>query len=64
MLIKGHNSSTDVGKMTCNNPKLDLVNMKSYIIFGENLLLVLKILSANEIWTYIKGHNSVTNEEN
>ena len=23
--------------MTCNNPKLDLVNMKAYTNFGENL---------------------------
>ena len=23
--------------MTCNNPKLDLVNMNAYIKFGENL---------------------------
>ena len=24
-------------KMTCNNPKLDLVNMTAYINFGENM---------------------------
>ena len=24
-------------KMTCNNPKLDLVNMNAYIKFGENM---------------------------
>ena len=24
-------------KKMCNNPKLDLVNMKAYIRFGENL---------------------------
>ena len=24
-------------KMTCNNPKLDLVNMNAYIKFGGNL---------------------------
>ena len=23
--------------MTCNNPKLDLVNMNAYIKFGENM---------------------------
>ena len=32
--IKGHNSGTNLGKMTCNNPKLDLVNIL-YIKFGE-----------------------------
>ena len=37
--IKGHNSSTNVGKMTCNNPKLDLANMNAYIKFGEILLI-------------------------
>ena len=36
-LIKGHNSGTNVRKMTCNYPKLDLVNMNAYIKFGENL---------------------------
>ena len=25
--------------MTCNNPKLDLVNMNAYIKFGEILLI-------------------------
>ena len=24
-------------KMTCNNPKLDLVNMNAYVKFGENM---------------------------
>ena len=28
---------TLVQKITCNNPKLDLVNMNANIIFGENL---------------------------
>ena len=35
--IKAHFSGTNVQKMTCNNPKLDLVNMNAYIKFGENL---------------------------
>ena len=26
-------------KMTCNNPNVDLVNMKAYIKFGEILLI-------------------------
>ena len=47
--IKGHNSGTNVLKMTCNNPKLDLVDMNVYIKFGENLSIYLKILSGNEI---------------
>ena len=34
--IKGHNSGTYLRKMTYY-PKLDLVNMNSYIKFGENL---------------------------
>ena len=33
--IKDHNSGTNVRKMTCNNPKLDLVNMDAYLKFGE-----------------------------
>ena len=35
--IKGHNSGTNVRKMTCDNPKLDLVNVNAYIKFGEIL---------------------------
>ena len=38
-----------VRKMTCNNPKLDLVNTNAYIKFGEICLVVLKILSGNKI---------------
>ena len=34
---QGHNSSTNMLKRMCNNPKLDLVNMNAYIKFGENL---------------------------
>ena len=34
--IKGHNSSTNVRKLICINPKLDLVNMNAYIKFEEN----------------------------
>ena len=36
-LIKDHNSGTNVGKTTSNNPKLDLVNMNAYIKFGEKI---------------------------
>ena len=35
--IKDHNSGTNVGKMTCDNPNVDLVNMNAYITFGEFL---------------------------
>ena len=30
-------SGTNVGKITCNDPKLDLVNMNAYIKFSEIL---------------------------
>ena len=33
----GHNSSTNVLNMMCNNPNLDFVNINAYIEFGENL---------------------------
>ena len=48
--IKGHNAGTNLRKMTCNNPKLDLVNMNAYIKFGKICQLVLKILSGTEFW--------------
>ena len=35
--MKGHFSGTNVRKITCNNRKLDLINMNAYITFGENL---------------------------
>ena len=35
--IKGHNSVTDLRKMTGNNPKLDFVNINEHTKFGQNL---------------------------
>ena len=34
-LIKGHYSGTNVRKMMCSNPNVDLVNMNAYIKFGD-----------------------------
>ena len=48
-LIKGHNSGTNVQKMTCNNPKLDLINMNAYIKFSKNLSIFSKDIKGNEI---------------
>ena len=59
--IKGRNSVKILGKMTGNNPKLDLVNVT--VLRIQNLVgfcqFILKILSGNEILTSIKGRNSV-----
>ena len=33
--IKGHYPLTNVRKVTCNNPIVDLVNMNAYEKFGE-----------------------------
>ena len=30
-------SSTNVGKIMCNNPNVDLINMNAYLKFGEIL---------------------------
>ena len=35
--MKGHNSGTNVRKMMCNNPNVDLVNMNAYIKFDKIL---------------------------
>ena len=35
--IKGHNFGTNVGKIMCNNPNVDLVNMNAFMKFGEIL---------------------------
>ena len=40
---------TNVRKMTCNNPKLDLVNMNAFIKFGE-------IQNIERKWNY-EGQN-------
>ena len=49
--------------MTCNNSKLDLVNMKAYIEFGEILSICSQNIEENNILSKIKGHNSCTNEQ-
>ena len=44
--------------MTCNNPKLDLVNMNAYIKFGDKM----SVSSQDIEWKQnFKGHNSGTN---
>ena len=55
--VKGHDPVTNVRKMMCNNPNLDLVDINAYTIFGE----ILKILSGNKILTSIRGHKPVLN---
>ena len=35
--MKCHNSGTNVRKLMCNNPNVDLVNMSANIKFGEIL---------------------------
>ena len=35
--IKGNNSGTNFGKIMCNNPKLDHVNINAHTSFGEIL---------------------------
>ena len=40
--IKGHNSVTNLRKMTGNNTNLDLVNINAYIKFGEILSICSK----------------------
>ena len=43
--IKGHNSGTNVQNLMCNNNDLDLVNMITYIKFGEILSI-----HSQDIW--------------
>ena len=37
--IKGHNTGTNMRKMTANNSNIDLVSINSYVLFGQNLFL-------------------------
>ena len=48
-LIKGHNSGINLGKMTCNNPKLDPVNINPYIKFVENMSICSQDIVGNKI---------------
>ena len=57
--IKGRNSIKILHKMTCNNPKLDLVNADVHTKLVRFCQLLLEILSGNEILTSIKSRNSV-----
>ena len=52
--IKGRTSVKILRKMTCNNPKQDLVNADVHTKFSQ-ILSILKILSGNKILTSIKG---------
>ena len=45
----GHYSGTNVRKMMCYNPNIDLVNMNAYINFGEILSICSPILNGKEI---------------
>ena len=47
--------------MTLYNPNLDLIHVNVYTNLIKFCPLFLKILSENEIFSSIKGHNSVTN---
>ena len=49
--VKGHNSITNVRKMMCNNPNLDLVDINAYTKLVKFYQFVLKILRGNEIVT-------------
>ena len=50
--------------MKLYNPNIDLINDNVHTKFGKKLsVLILKILSGNQILTLIKGHNSVANEQ-
>ena len=51
--IKGHNSGTNVRKIICNNPNVDLVYLNAYIKFGE----ILSISSQDIEWKQNFGLN-------
>ena len=62
---KGRNSVANLLNLTIYNPNLGIINVNVYTKFKKKFcLLVLMILSGNEILTSIKGHNSVANLPN
>ena len=56
--IKGHNSVTNVRKMTFNNPKLDLVNINAYIKFGKILSVCSQDIEWKQNFAINQGPNS------
>ena len=59
--IKGHNSGTNVQKMMCYNPKVDLVNMNAYIKFGEILSIRSQDIERKRNFGLNQGRSSGTN---
>ena len=62
-LIKGHNSGTNMRKRTCNNPKLDFVNVSAYIKFGEKLSICSQDIEGEQKFGVNQGHYSCTNTQ-
>ena len=52
---KGHNSGTNLQKIMCNNPKLDLAKMNAYIKFGEILPIVSQDIEGKRNFGMNKG---------
>ena len=46
--IKGNNSLTNLRKMTAYDPNIDLVSIKTYIKFGQNLSICSQDIERNE----------------
>ena len=59
--IKGHNSSKNMRKRMCNNPNLDLVNIKAYIKFGENLSIFTQDIKGKRNFGVNEEQDSSTN---
>ena len=53
--MKDHNSATKLGKIMCNNPKQDLVNMNAYIKFGEILSIGSQDIERKRNFCIIQG---------
>ena len=49
VLIKGHNSGTNLRKIMCNNPKVNLAKVNAYIKFGEILPFGSQDIERNKI---------------
>ena len=53
--MKGHTSGTNVPKMSCDNPKVDIVNMDEYIKFGEILSISSQDIERKRNFGIIQG---------
>ena len=63
MLIKGHNSDTNMRKRMCDNPKLSLAKMNANLKYCKILSIGSQDIERKQTFAQNQDHNSGTNEQ-